>query len=75
MLGLGVDLHAQRAVNGEHAGHFYVRKSMFEPFVMVLDAGIDLDAQRRDGGTMLHTAARMGLIKFAESRGPSLRTE
>ncbi len=66
ILKLGVDLNAQDEGNGEHAGHFHVRKSSFEPFVLLLEAGIALDAQRKDGGTMLHTAARMGLVRFAE---------
>ena len=66
ILKLGVDLNAQAEGNGEHAGHFHVRKASFEPFVLLLESGIALDAQRKDGATMLHIAARMGLIRFAE---------
>ena len=60
-----LDINARRD-DGEHCAHVHVRHPRFDPMCLLLDNGVDIDAQRRNGRTMLHFAASMGLKTFLE---------
>ena len=62
---LKLDINSRRD-DGEHCAHVHVRHPRLEPMCLLLDNGVDLNAQRRNGRTMLHFAASMGLTSFID---------
>jgi len=63
LLNHDLDINARRA-DEEHGAFVHVRHPRFDSWLLLLDNGIELDAQRRNGKTMLHIAAARGLKTF-----------
>ena len=59
-----LDINARRA-DDEHCAFVHVRHPRYESWLLLLDNGVDLNAQRRNGKSMLHIAAARGLRSFA----------
>ena len=63
LLGKCLDINARRA-DSEHCAFVHVRHPRHASWLLLLDNGVDLDAQRRNGKSMLHIAAARGLRTF-----------
>jgi ankyrin repeat protein len=57
------DINVRRA-DDEHCAFVHVRHPRYESWLLLLDNGADLNAQRRNGKSMLHIAAARGLRTF-----------
>ena len=55
-----LDINARRA-DDEHCAFVHVRHPRYESWLLLVDNGVDLNAQRRNGKSMLHIAAARGL--------------
>ena len=63
LLNQALNINARRA-DEEHCAFVHVRHPRFKAWLLLLDNGVDLNAQRRNGRTMLHIAAARGLKTF-----------
>jgi ankyrin repeat protein len=66
LLQLDLDINARRA-DDEHCAFVHVRHPRYESWLLLLDNGVDLNAQRRNGKSMLHIAAARGLKTFVSA--------
>jgi ankyrin repeat protein len=61
-----LDINARR-VDEEHAAFVHVRHPRYESWLLLLDNGVELNAQRRNGKSMFHIAAARGLKSFVST--------